>query len=150
MPVGTIAESATPAGQIAEQPTGVQTYEAPRVPGFYAPPWQVVPLETAFVAEAYALTIISAASLPGVQPLAYQPAAHEPKTDTELEKQVSAILRGRPLDPYSAEIVAVAGEYGVDPLLIASIAIWERGGGEHACGFNGWGLGSCGPNLAAR
>ncbi len=57
---------------------------------------------------------------------------------------VSRILAGRPLEPWSGAIVSAAGRYpATDALMVAAISVWESGGGEHVCGFNAWGWGSC-------
>ena len=53
------------------------------------------------------------------------------------------ILRGTPLEPYGDLMEVTAARYGVDPRLLAVIAIKESSGGQHTCGFNAWGFGNC-------
>ncbi|HET7737256.1 MAG TPA: hypothetical protein VFK32_01665 [Tepidiformaceae bacterium] len=57
--------------------------------------------------------------------------------------QIAAMLAGRPLADYGAEMVAVADRYGIDWRLLPVISFLESGGGVAACGGNAWGYLRC-------
>lgn len=64
------------------------------------------------------------------------------KIDDTRPYTVSRFLKGTPLEPYSAFIVQVSDEYGLDYRLIPAIAMKESGGGAGVdpASHNAWGF----------
>lgn len=60
-------------------------------------------------------------------------------TDTRIAR-VAALLAGHALEPYTAEMVAVADAFGIDWRLMPALAFLESTGGDFAHAFNAWGL----------
>jgi hypothetical protein len=90
-----------------------------------------------------------------------QPLASVPKTQAVFSQSIQAedgraqivdnFLKSKnsPLEPYSAYMVKIADEYGLDYRLLAAIAVKESGGGRAIPknSYNAWGWGIYGDNV---
>ncbi|MEX0783608.1 MAG: hypothetical protein WD557_13270 [Dehalococcoidia bacterium] len=62
---------------------------------------------------------------------------------------VQALLRGKPLEPYAAAMVASADHHGIDWRLLPVISILESEAGLTACSGNAWGFAKCQVHFAS-